>query len=103
MKNNLQNNNQSENNYEGIEFRIQIAASSKKLELKPYNFNGLNNVQRKKEESLFKYYYGSTSDYNKIRLLKINAIEKGYKTCYIVAFKDGKKLKLSDVLNSTNK
>ena len=102
-KNNFQNNNQSENNYEGIEFRIQIAASSKKLELKPYNFNGLNNVQRKKEESLFKYYYGSTSDYNKIRSLKINAIEKGYKTCYIVAFKDGIKLKLSDVLNSTNK
>ena len=102
-KNNIQNNNQPENNYEGIEFRIQIAASSKKLELKSYNFNGLNNVQRKKEESLFKYYYGSTSDYNKIRLLKINAIEKGYKTCYIVAFKDGKKLKLSDVLNSTNK
>ena len=102
-KNNFQNNNQSENNYEGIEFRIQIAASSKKLELKPYNFNGLNNVQRKKEESLFKYYYGSTSDYNKIRSLKINAIEKGYETCYIVAFKDGIKLKLSDVLNSTNK
>ena len=101
--NNFQNNNQSENNYEGIEFRIQIAASSKKLELKPYNFNGLNNVQRKKEESLFKYYYGSTSDYNKIRSLKINAIEKGYETCYIVAFKDGIKLKLSDVLNSTNK
>lgn len=102
-KNNFQNNNQSENNYEGIEFRIQIAASSKKLELKPYNFNGLNNVQRKKEESLFKYYYGSTSDYNKIRSLKINAIEKGYKTSYIVAFKDGIKLKLSDVLNSVNK
>ena len=80
-KNNFQNNNQPRNNYEGIEFRIQIAASSKKLELKSYNFNGLNNVQRKKEESLFKYYYGSTSDYNKIRLLKINAIEKGYKTC----------------------
>ena len=34
---------------------------------------------------------------------KINAIEKGYKTCYIVAFKDGIKLKLSYVLNSTNK
>ena len=39
----------------------------------------------------------------KLGSLKINAIEKGYKTCYIVAFKDGKKLKLSDVLNSTNK
>jgi N-acetylmuramoyl-L-alanine amidase len=100
---NSQNNSPSENNYNGVEFRVQIAASSKKLEPKPYNFNGLKNINRKKEGKLFKYYYGSTFDYDEILKLKIDVLEKGYNSCYIVAFKDGKKLKLSDVLISTNK
>lgn len=100
---NSQNNSPSENNYNGVEFRVQIAASSKKLEPKPYNFNGLKNIKRKKEGKLFKYYYGSTFDYDEILKLKIDVLEKGYNSCYIVAFKDGKKLKLSDVLISTNK
>lgn len=100
---NSQNNSPSENNYNGVEFRVQIAASSKKLESKPYNFNGLKNIERKKEGNLFKYYYGSTFDYDEILKLKIDVLEKGYNSCYIVAFKDGKKLKLSDVLIYTNK
>ena len=100
---NSQNNSSSENNYNGVEFRVQIAASSKKLEPKSYNFNGLKNIERKKEGKLFKYYYGSTFDYDEILKLKIDVLEKGYNSCYIVAFKDGKKLKLSDVLISTNK
>ena len=100
---NSQNNSPSENNYNGVEFRVQIAASSKKLEPKPYNFNGLKNIKRKKEGKLFKYYYGSTFDYDEILKLKIDVLEKGYNSCYIVAFKDGKKLKLSDVLIYTNK
>ncbi|MDG1328512.1 MAG: N-acetylmuramoyl-L-alanine amidase [Flavobacteriaceae bacterium] len=95
--------NEAENSYDGVQFCVQIAASSKKLELQSYNFKGLNDVYRKKEGKLYKYYYGATSDYQKIISLKNSAKEKGYSTCYIVAFKDGEKLKLSDVLNSVNK
>jgi N-acetylmuramoyl-L-alanine amidase len=94
---------EAENSYDGVQFCVQIAASSTKLELQSYNFKGLNNVHRKKEGKLYKYYYGATSDYQKIISLKNNAKEKGYNSCYIVAFKDGEKLKLSDVLNSVNK
>lgn len=90
-------------NYDGIIFKVQLAASSKKLETKPYNFKGLKNVSRAKEGGLFKYYYGETSDYNKIQLMKKYAREKGYPSSYIVAFKDGEKLKLSDVLKSEDK
>ena len=35
--------------------------------------------------------------------MKTFAKEKGYDSCYIAAFKDGEKLKLSDVLNSIDK
>ena len=92
-----------ENNFEGVSFRVQLAASSKKQNTKPSNFKGLKDVARAKEDGLYKYYYGETSDYNKIQLMRTFAQEKGYASCYIVAFKNGKKKKLSEVLNSQDK
>ena len=89
--------------YPNITFKVQLAAVNRKINTKPSNFKGLKEVERVKEGSLNKYYYGDTSNYNKIILLKKFAKEKGYDSCYIVAFKDGKKLKLSDVLNSVDK
>lgn len=85
--------------YEGVTFKVQLAASSKDLDTAPYNFNGLKEITKNKEGDLFKYYYGSTSDYNKIQLMRTFAQEKGYPSCYIVAFKDGKKQKLSSIIN----
>jgi N-acetylmuramoyl-L-alanine amidase len=89
--------------FNGYTFKVQLAASSTKLSLEPYNFKGLKDVSRKKEGKLYKYYYGATSDYNKIQLMKKFAKEKGHGSCYIVVFKEEKKLKLTDVLNSVNK
>ncbi|MCT8340215.1 N-acetylmuramoyl-L-alanine amidase [Flavobacteriaceae bacterium TK19130] len=89
--------------YPEVTFRVQLAASRKKIKEKPENFKGLKDVSREKEGELYKYYYGSTSDYNKIQLMQTYAREKGYASCYIVAFKDGKKLKPSEVLKSEDK
>ncbi len=84
--------------YPGITFKVQLEAGKKKIETKAYNFKGLKNVSRVKEKNIYKYYYGNTSDYNKIQLLKKYAKEKGYPSAFVVAFKDGKKLNLSEVL-----
>ena len=89
--------------YPDVTFKVQLAASSKKLALKPYNFKGLTEVSRHAEGKLYKYYYGSTSDYNRILLMKDFARQKGYATCYVVAFVNGEKVKLSDVLKSEDK
>lgn len=86
--------------YEDVVFKVQLAASSRKLAPRPNNFNGLNDVERIKEDDLFKYYYGSTSDYNKIQVMKTFAQQKGYRSAFIVAFKSGVKTKLPQVLNS---
>ena len=86
--------------YDGVVFKVQLLASSKKIETFAYNFNGLKDINRHLEDGLYKYYYGKISDYNKIRLMQTYAKDNGYPTCYIVAFKDGKKLKLSEVLKS---
>jgi len=86
--------------YEGVTFKVQLAASSKKINTKPSNFKGLKDITREKEKGLYKYYYSATSNYNEIQLLKTFAQEKGYPSCFIVAFKDGKKVKLTDVIKS---
>ncbi|MBK5212492.1 MAG: N-acetylmuramoyl-L-alanine amidase [Flavobacteriaceae bacterium] len=86
--------------YEGVTFKVQLAASSRKLDTKPSNFKGLKDIARDKEDGLFKYYYGETSDYNKIQIMKTFAQQKGFPTAYIVAFKKGKKVNVPEVLKS---
>jgi N-acetylmuramoyl-L-alanine amidase len=86
--------------YEGVNFKVQLAATSKKIDPKPSNFKGLKDVVREKEDGLFKYYYGETSDYNKIQVIKTFAQQKGYPSAYIVAFKKDRKVNISEVLKS---
>ncbi|MBD0824501.1 N-acetylmuramoyl-L-alanine amidase family protein [Aestuariibaculum marinum] len=92
---------QVEDIHKDITFKIQIAASSKALETKPYNFKGLDDISRMKEGSLYKYFYASTSDYNQIKQKEEVAKQKGYKSSFIVAFKDGKKISLAEALKTT--
>ena len=79
-------------------FKIQIAASSKKLESKAYNFKGLSPISREKEKELYRYYYSETTSYERAKKLKKKAKRKGYKHAFIVAFKENKKIKLSTVI-----
>lgn len=87
--------------YPDVTFKVQIAASSKLLETKPYNFNGLVGVSREKNDGLYKYYYGSTSDYNEIKSKQSEAIKKGYSTSFIIALKNGERVPLDEVLKTT--
>tara|TARA_R100001369_G_scaffold20091_2_gene36877 strand:+ start:68162 stop:69292 length:1131 start_codon:yes stop_codon:yes gene_type:complete len=89
--------------YNGITFKVQLAASTKKLEPKSSNFKGLTPVFREKEGKLYKYYYGATSSYSQIQSLHNEAKTKGYKTSYLVAFKDGEKITVNDALKSQGK
>tara|TARA_B110000967_G_scaffold197896_1_gene230194 strand:- start:671 stop:1798 length:1128 start_codon:yes stop_codon:yes gene_type:complete len=84
-----------------IVFKVQIAASSKKLETKPYNFKGLAEISRKKSNKIYRYFYGSTSSYDEIIKLKKIAIAKGYVTAYVVAYKNGQKISIQAALKST--
>lgn len=102
---NNENNQTMEKNepqiYKDITFKVQIAASSRKIETKSYNFKGLENISREQFNKLYKYYYGSTSDYNEIKQLQLQAKSKGYKSCFIVAYKEGELVSLDDALKST--
>lgn len=77
-----------------IVFKVQIAASSRQLELKPYNFNGLSDLSRSYDASrkLYKYYYSSASSYSQIEKALQKAKKAGYGSAFIVAFEDGRSI-----------
>lgn len=89
--------------YETVTFKIQLAASSKKIEAKAGNFKGLNPVFREKEDKLYKYYFGATSSYVEAQKLQQQAISKGYPSSYVVAFKEGKKITVNEALKTPAK
>lgn len=87
--------------YEGIIFKVQIAASSREIMTKSYNFKGLDPISKEQVGELYKYYYGDTSDYNAAKQFKAEADAKGYEGCFVVAFKNNQLVSLSDVLKTS--
>ncbi|WP_290700718.1 N-acetylmuramoyl-L-alanine amidase [Lacinutrix sp.] len=92
-----------ERNIPNTIFKVQIAAGPKKLAPKSYNFKGLKEVFREKESKLYKYFFGYTSDINKIQQMQKEAKKKGFKSAFIVAYRDGERISLEKALNSTSK
>jgi N-acetylmuramoyl-L-alanine amidase len=82
----------------GVIFKVQLAVSSSKLDLTPENFNGLSPLSMQTANSLYKYMYGETSDYNQARKLMQEARSKGYGEAFVIAFRDGKKITVQEAL-----
>ena len=86
-------------NTAGINFKIQLSASAKKVEPIASNFKGLKNISVSKSGSVFKYMYGSTSNYEEAKKLLTETKTKGYNTAFIIAYKDGKSISVNDAIN----
>ena len=80
-------------------FKIQIAASKKKLDLKPYNFKGLKTLSRSKSGKLYRYYFGKSSTLGKAKKKLKEAKKKGYSKAFIVAFNGEIKISVSEALD----
>ena len=79
-----------------VEYKVQIASGKNKIATKSYNFKGLKNIERVKVGPLFKYYYGNTLKYDEATKYLKTAIEKGFPTAYLVAFKNGEKISIKE-------
>jgi N-acetylmuramoyl-L-alanine amidase len=81
-----------------LEYKVQIGSGKNKVTTKSYNFKHLKGVERVAVGSFYKYYYGNTSNYHSVvKSLKL-AKSKGYKSAFIVAFKNGKKISVRDAV-----
>lgn len=83
-----------------VTFMVQISASSTKMEVKPYNFKGLEDIHRIQDGSLYKYFYGKTGTYKNAQDLQRKAKDSGFPDCFIVAYKNGEQVRLGDVVKT---
>ncbi|MBW8198621.1 N-acetylmuramoyl-L-alanine amidase family protein [Flagellimonas abyssi] len=81
-----------------VVFKVQLMASGKTIPLRPDNFNGLDQLSKEPYKNMFRYMYGNASNYEAAKRLKNDADAKGYTTSYIVAYKNGVRVPITDAL-----
>ncbi|MCL9770291.1 N-acetylmuramoyl-L-alanine amidase [Flavobacterium sp. HXWNR69] len=82
----------------GIVFKVQISASTKEIEVIPSNFKGLEPISFEKSGNLYKYYYASEKSFDLAKQKLTIAKQKGYSSAFIVAYKDGIKISITDAI-----
>ena len=87
----------------GISFKVQVMASKKKIAITDSNFKGVKDVHEYFGNGLFKYTVGKSNDFDQIYNVILKALkEKGFKEAFIVSFKDGVRIPVSDALKLLN-
>ncbi|WP_026302630.1 N-acetylmuramoyl-L-alanine amidase family protein [Psychroflexus tropicus] len=87
--------------FSSVSFKVQLAASSRKIEPSPQNFKELSPITRHQENDLFKYLFGDTNNYVNAQTLKDKAKAEGYTSAFIVAFDSfGKKISIKEALKT---
>jgi hypothetical protein len=92
-----QKNNPKEIKTDKVIYRVQIGAFAKKIPLS--TFKGVNIILFKSPKGLNKYVSGSFLTYAQAFEYKKTLKAKGYSDAFIVAFKDGKTVKISDLVS----
>lgn len=73
-------------------YKIQILTSDKKLSSNSKLFKGYKEIDSFKEKGIYKYTCGETTDFDEIRKLR-RKVAKDFKDAFIVAFKNGERVK----------
>jgi len=81
-----------------VVYKIQLLASSQRIDLKPDNFNGLDDVKEYEVQGLYKYTIGEVTDYKKAVSLQRTVREKAYPNAFIIAFYQGDRIPISRAL-----
>ncbi|MGY5352661.1 N-acetylmuramoyl-L-alanine amidase family protein [Wenyingzhuangia sp. IMCC45533] len=81
-----------------VYYKVQIASSSKKISTSPSNFKGLQQIDAVKVGNYYKYYLGKTASYTEAKNFLQSAKSKEYKSAFIVAFLNNKRITLKEAL-----
>ena len=75
-----------------VVYYVQFLTSDKKLPSNSRMFKGYKDVSRVYEKGLYKYRYGESTDFNEVKQVRRRML-KNFKDAFIVAYKDGKRVK----------
>jgi N-acetylmuramoyl-L-alanine amidase len=93
----------SDNSLKGkIIFTVQVAASVKKIEVKPANFRNVKDVSEIVAGNRYRYSSGIFFDYDKAVAYR-KQLESIYPDAFVIAVQDNKILPLQDVLDKAGK
>jgi N-acetylmuramoyl-L-alanine amidase len=90
--------NKAEEIDKGVVFKVQIATSSKKIELKPENFSGVKDVTIYEAGGLYRYTVGKEKNMTDANRLQVQLRANGFKDAFVVAFSGGKRVSISKAL-----
>ena len=79
-----------------VYLKVQIASGTKFLDLKPYNFKGLNQLTYSKLGKNYKYFFENTKSLKKANEFLEKAKKAGFKDALLVAFKNGKQISMNE-------
>lgn len=82
-----------------IWFKVQILTSSRQLHVNSSHFKGLEQIGMFKEDNLYKYTYGATTDYQEAVKMKKD-IREQFPGAFIIAFRNDKKITLAEALKT---
>ncbi|MDG1572703.1 N-acetylmuramoyl-L-alanine amidase [Robiginitalea sp. M366] len=85
-----------------VTFKVQLAAVSKAPVLEPSRFNGLDNLSQESHNGVYRILYGNTESYEQAQLLQKNAVQKGYSSAYIAAYRNGVRIPLAEALKTVS-
>lgn len=94
---------ESTTNDSEITFKIQILTSSRPLSKNDKRLKGLKDVDYYKENGLYKYTYGASSDYNKVLQTRRNTVTPLFKDAFIIAFRNGEKMNINEAIANFKK
>jgi N-acetylmuramoyl-L-alanine amidase len=84
-----------------VVFRIQLMASSKQLKEK--SFKGLEEIFEEAGDGLYRYFSGNYADYQEALAGLPNVKSTGFDDAFVVAFRNGQKVPVTEALSMSNK
>lgn len=83
-------------------FKVQLLASARQIPAGSERFKDIKPVDFYKEDNLYKYTYGATTDYREAVRMR-DKIKDAFEGAFIVAFKNGQKIPLQQAISESKK
>lgn len=85
-----------------IDYRVQVALSTKKLELKSYNFKGYSDISMIEKNGKYRYFLGHFSNFDDALAFQRELRKEAFKDAFLVVFYKGKEIKLKEAESIIN-